>query len=89
MELGETKLLFTVAGNDEDVTSAPMELQVFQPLKLHPRNGTVLIGASIQLVVKGGPQPDAEIVFTVADNRTASRNIHLCFFMDLAQVNLI
>ncbi|KAL1512846.1 hypothetical protein ABEB36_002363 [Hypothenemus hampei] len=69
--LGDTKLTFTVAGNDEDISSAPMELQVFQPLKLHPRNGTILIGSSIQLVAKGGPQPDAEIVFTTVDNKTA------------------
>lgn len=83
VELGDTKLVFTVAGNDEEVTSAPMDLQVFQPLKLYPRNGTVLIGASIQLVVKGGPQPDAEIVFTVADNRTASMDFSLRFFFDV------
>lgn len=89
VELGDTKLVFTVAGNDEEVTSAPMDLQVFQPLKLFPRNGTVLIGASIQLVVKGGPQPDAEIVFTVADNRTASMDFSLSFFGCLAQVNLV
>ncbi|XP_066245926.1 nuclear pore membrane glycoprotein 210 [Euwallacea similis] len=71
VELGDTKLIFTAASNDEDVTSAPIDLQVFQPLKLHPRNGTVLIGASIQLVVKGGPQPDTEIIFTVAEDRIA------------------
>ncbi|ENN74710.1 hypothetical protein YQE_08827, partial [Dendroctonus ponderosae] len=71
VDLGTTKIVFTAASNDEDVTSAPMNLQVFQPLKLHPRNGTVLVGASIQLVVKGGPQPDTEIIFTVLENKTA------------------
>ncbi|XP_050315586.1 nuclear pore membrane glycoprotein 210 [Anthonomus grandis grandis] len=71
VELGDTKLIFTAASNDEDVSSAPMDLQVFQPLKLHPRNGSVLIGASIQLVVKGGPLPDTEIVFAVTDEKTA------------------
>ena len=73
VELGNTKLIFTAASNDEDVDSAPVDLQVFQPLKLNPRNGTILLGSSIQVVIKGGPQPDTEIVFTVINNKTASK----------------
>ncbi|CAG9763709.1 unnamed protein product [Ceutorhynchus assimilis] len=72
IEVGDSKLIFTAASNDEDISSAPIDLQVFQPLRLHPRNGTVLIGSAVQLVVKGGPQPDVEIVFEVAENRTAT-----------------
>lgn len=62
--MGDTKLGFTVSGGDEDVTSAPVDLQVFQPLRLSPRNGSILVGSVIQMVVKGGPQPNANIVFT-------------------------
>ncbi|XP_076259039.1 nucleoporin 210 [Rhynchophorus ferrugineus] len=71
IETGDTKLMFTASSNDEDIMSAPMNLQVFQPLRVHPRNGTVLIWSSIQMVIKGGPQPDTEIIFTVVDNKTA------------------
>ncbi|XP_060536617.1 nuclear pore membrane glycoprotein 210 [Cylas formicarius] len=71
VDVGDTKLIFIVSGNDEDVNSAPMDLQVFQPLKLHPRNGTILIGSSVQLIIRGGPQPDTNIQFLAVNNKTA------------------
>ncbi|KAJ8968307.1 hypothetical protein NQ314_002368 [Rhamnusium bicolor] len=51
--VGDTKLVFTVSGADEDIDSAPLELQVFQPLKLYPRNGSIVIGAVLQFTIKG------------------------------------
>ncbi|KAH1015131.1 hypothetical protein HUJ05_012909 [Dendroctonus ponderosae] len=89
VDLGTTKIVFTAASNDEDVTSAPMNLQVFQPLKLHPRNGTVLVGASIQLVVKGGPQPDTEIIFTVLENKTAKTKVILLPIIEVSDKGII
>ncbi|XP_018577251.1 nuclear pore membrane glycoprotein 210 [Anoplophora glabripennis] len=64
IEVGDTKLVFTVSGGDEDINSAPFDLQVFYPLKIHPRNGTILVGAIFQLSIKGGPQPNTNVVFT-------------------------
>ncbi|CAH1996561.1 unnamed protein product [Acanthoscelides obtectus] len=63
VEVGNTKLIFSVPGSDEDVTSAPMDLQVFQPMRLSPRNGTMLIGSVWQISVNGGPQPDANVFY--------------------------
>ncbi|CAH1116509.1 unnamed protein product [Phaedon cochleariae] len=71
VELGDTKLVFTVSGSDEDVTSAPLDLQVFEPLRLSPRNGSILIGSIIQLMIKGGPRPDTNIVFTSSPAKVA------------------
>lgn len=71
MEVGETRLIFTVSGGEEDVNSAPVDLQVFQPLRVSPRNGSILIGSVIQLIVKGGPQPNTNIVFTVLSSKIA------------------
>lgn len=74
MEVGDTKLVFTVSGSDEDVNSAPVDLQVFQPLRLSPRNGSILVGSVIQLIVKGGPQPDTNIVFTPLSPKIARKS---------------
>lgn len=71
--MGDTKLGFTVSGGDEDIISAPVELQVFQPLRLSPRNGSILVGSVIQLVVKGGPQPNTNIVFTALSHTIARK----------------
>ncbi|VEN56349.1 unnamed protein product [Callosobruchus maculatus] len=63
VEVGNTKLIFSVPGADEDVNSAPMDLQVFLPMRLSPRNGTMLIGSELQLSINGGPYPDANVEF--------------------------
>ncbi|CAH0550671.1 unnamed protein product [Brassicogethes aeneus] len=65
VEVGDTKLTFQVATGDEDIESAPVDLQIFNPLRIHPRNGTILIKSHLQYVAKGGPQPDANIEFVV------------------------
>lgn len=73
MEVGDTKLIFTVSGADDDINSAPVDFQVFQPLRLSPRNGSILIGSYIQFVVKGGPQPDTNIVYTAINSKIARK----------------
>lgn len=84
IEVGDTKLVFTVTGDDDDINSAPLDLQVFYPLKIFPRNGTILIGTVFQLSIKGGPHPDTNVVFTATSpkvirkfKRAAS---NLCMF---------
>lgn len=61
VELGDTKLTFMIGGTD--IASAPMDLQVFPPLKLYPRNSTLLLGTVLQIGSKGGPRPDATIEY--------------------------
>lgn len=71
VDLGDTKLLFAITGVDPEVTSSPVDLQVFPPLKLIPRNGTILVGAFLQFTSKGGPQPDATIEYVSKTESTA------------------
>lgn len=63
MELGDAQLIFSFDNKDQVVTSNPVDIQVFPPLKVNPRNGTLLIGSTLQLTLKGGPQPDTSIEF--------------------------
>lgn len=70
--MGDTKISFYVGGTD--VSSAPMDLQVFPPLKLYPRNTTLLIGASIQISSKGGPHPDTTIEYSTNIKKVAGCN---------------
>ncbi|KAJ8985935.1 hypothetical protein NQ317_010692 [Molorchus minor] len=63
--VGDTKLVFTVSGSDEEIYSGPIDFQVFDPLRLYPRNGSIIIGTILQLTIKGGPQPDTNVVFDV------------------------
>lgn len=63
MESGDTKLVFTVTGSDEELNSAPLKLQVFEPLKLSPKNGSIIVNSKMQINSKGGPSPDIKIIF--------------------------
>lgn len=73
-ELGETKISFSVGSTDPEVSSAPFDLQVFPPLRLSPRNGTILIGATLQFNTKGGPHPDITIEYSTNVNNIAVIN---------------
>lgn len=64
-------MVFYVFGADPEVSSAPMDLQVFKPLKLHPKNNTMVIGSSIQLTTKGGPLPEASIEYLIGTKKIA------------------
>lgn len=80
VNVGDTRLIFTVAGGDEDIRSAPVDLQVFNPLKIHPRNGTILIKSHLQVVATGGPHPDTNIEFTVI-NPNKVQGKHIIFYV--------
>ncbi|KAG7260830.1 hypothetical protein CRUP_012778, partial [Coryphaenoides rupestris] len=45
---------------------------VFPPFKLIPRKMTLLIGAMMQITSEGGPQPQSNIHFSLANGRIAS-----------------
>lgn len=44
-------------------------LQVFPPLRLYPRNTTLVVGSSVQIYYHGGPHPDVNIVYQVHDQK--------------------
>ncbi|XP_011876898.1 PREDICTED: nuclear pore membrane glycoprotein 210 [Vollenhovia emeryi] len=59
---GESQLTFVKTG-DREIRSEPITMQVFVPLRVQPRNLTILIGTIYQMQTVGGP-PNAEIEFS-------------------------
>lgn len=59
---GESQLTFVKTG-DREIRSEPITVQVFVPLRVQPRNLTILIGTIYQMQTVGGP-PNAEIEFS-------------------------
>ncbi|EDW01493.1 nuclear pore membrane glycoprotein 210 [Drosophila grimshawi] len=66
--IGETKIVF----QSGQVSSAPLNVQVFAPLRLYPRNSTLVVGSSIQIYYQGGPQPNTNIVYSVQPRHVAT-----------------
>jgi nuclear pore complex protein Nup210 len=66
--LGETTIAFTTAA----VRSPVVNIQVFAPLKLSPQNVTLVLGATLQVVTSGGPQPDTVVEFTLVESNIAT-----------------
>ncbi|XP_037941866.1 nuclear pore membrane glycoprotein 210-like [Teleopsis dalmanni] len=67
--LGETKIVFNSHINEYNVSSEPATIQVFPPLRLYPRNSTLVVGSSVQIYYQGGPQPDVNIVYYVHNEK--------------------
>ncbi|ALC40423.1 gp210, partial [Drosophila busckii] len=72
--LGETKILFHSGKGERQISSEPLNVQVFAPLRLYPRNSTLVVGSSIQIYYQGGPQPNTNIVYSVASQQVATMN---------------
>lgn len=64
-EVGKTVLQFSVNNGFLEVYSAPIEVQVFEPLEIYPKNGSLLIGATIQISTRGGPIPHLNLEYSV------------------------
>ncbi|XP_046395888.1 nuclear pore membrane glycoprotein 210 [Ischnura elegans] len=66
LALGDTTLAFSIANagtQAQSVVSAAMPIQVFPPLRLHPRSLILVPGAIFQIDHSGGPRPDPGIEF--------------------------
>ncbi|KAG8002559.1 hypothetical protein GBF38_015020 [Nibea albiflora] len=73
--IGQTALSAVVVDKDgRKITSAPQQIEVFPPFKLIPRKMTLLIGAMMQITSEGGPQPQSNILFSIANEEIASVN---------------
>lgn len=68
-----------MGGGEEVVESAPADIQVFPPLRLSPKNGTIVVGAVFQYTTKGGPQPDSNLEYTVVSSNVASMVKVYCY----------
>ncbi|KAL2717574.1 nuclear pore membrane glycoprotein 210 [Vespula squamosa] len=64
---GESQLTFVSEANEQEIQSEPISIQVFLPLKIHPKNLTILIGTIYQIQTIGGPT-NAEIEFSTKNN---------------------
>ncbi|XP_056129550.1 nuclear pore membrane glycoprotein 210 [Lampris incognitus] len=75
LSIGQTTLSAVVVNkNGKKITSAPQQIEVFPPFKLIPRKMTLLIGAMMQITSEGGPQPQSNILFSMANEEIASVN---------------
>ncbi|XP_061422874.1 LOW QUALITY PROTEIN: nuclear pore membrane glycoprotein 210 [Lethenteron reissneri] len=73
LAVGQTTL--TASARDRTgrkINAMPREIQVFPPFKLSPRKLVLLIGAKMQVMSEGGPQPQSNLVFRL-ENGTVAR----------------
>ncbi|XP_076279834.1 nucleoporin 210 [Lasioglossum baleicum] len=67
MAEGESQLTFINKGGDSEIQSESPTIQVFLPLRVFPKNLTILVGTVYQVQTTGGPS-NAEIEFSVKNN---------------------
>ncbi|XP_015601046.1 nuclear pore membrane glycoprotein 210 [Cephus cinctus] len=71
IEEGDSQLIFVSGEGDQEIESDPCIVQVFLPLRVTPRNLTVLIGTPYQIKTEGGPT-NAEVEFTAENDDVLS-----------------
>ncbi|XP_059163994.1 nuclear pore membrane glycoprotein 210-like [Physella acuta] len=54
------------------IHSTPKPLEVFPPLRLEPKNITLIIGAVLQVLAYGGPQPQSNVEFSILDSKIST-----------------
>ncbi|KAM3871773.1 nuclear pore membrane glycoprotein 210 [Diretmus argenteus] len=75
LSIGQTTVSAVVVDkNGKKIASAPQQIEVFPPFKLIPRKMTLFIGATMQITSEGGPQPQSNILFSMANVEIASVN---------------
>ncbi|KAM6977831.1 nuclear pore membrane glycoprotein 210 [Aplochiton taeniatus] len=73
LSIGQTAVSAVLLdGSGRKITSALQQIEVFPPFKLIPRKMTLIIGAMMQITSEGGPQPQSNILFSMANDETAS-----------------
>ncbi|XP_017017075.1 nuclear pore membrane glycoprotein 210 [Drosophila kikkawai] len=72
--VGETKVVFQSGKGALQVSSEPLNVQVFAPIRLFPRDSTLVVGSSIQIFYQGGPQPNTNMVYIVEKEQIATIN---------------
>uniref|UniRef100_A0A4W5MVM5 Nucleoporin 210 n=1 Tax=Hucho hucho TaxID=62062 RepID=A0A4W5MVM5_9TELE len=75
LAIGQTSVsAMLVDKTGRKIASAPQQIEVFPPFKLIPRKMTLIIGAMMQITSEGGPQPQSNILFSMANEEMASVN---------------
>ncbi|PIK62157.1 putative nuclear pore membrane glycoprotein [Apostichopus japonicus] len=70
--LGFTNLAFTATSKTGQLVSSRVrDIQVFPPLRLSPRNVTLIVGQSFQIRSLGGPQPLSEVEYSNSEKQIA------------------
>ncbi|XP_029037862.1 nuclear pore membrane glycoprotein 210 [Osmia bicornis bicornis] len=64
---GESQLTFVNKGGEQEIQSESVTIQVFLPLKVYPKNLTILVGTVYQVQTTGGPS-NAEIEFSTKNS---------------------
>ncbi|RUS72155.1 hypothetical protein EGW08_020082, partial [Elysia chlorotica] len=54
------------------IYSAPKPLEVFPSLRLDIKNITLIVGAKLQVLAFGGPQPQSNVEFSILDSRIST-----------------
>ncbi|BFZ03901.1 hypothetical protein BsWGS_06940 [Bradybaena similaris] len=71
--VGHTTLTATIRlPSGQVVYSSPKSVEVFPPLRLDPKNITLVIGAVFQVLAFGGPQSQSSVEFAIINNQVAS-----------------
>ncbi|KAH9518820.1 hypothetical protein Btru_006348 [Bulinus truncatus] len=71
--IGHTTLTASVRlPTGQVIHSGPKALEVFPPLKLEPKNITLIVGAVLQVLAFGGPQPQSNVEFSILDKRISA-----------------
>nr|NP_001260714.1 glycoprotein 210 kDa, isoform B [Drosophila melanogaster]NP_610184.2 glycoprotein 210 kDa, isoform A [Drosophila melanogaster]A1Z6H7.1 RecName: Full=Nuclear pore membrane glycoprotein 210; Short=Nuclear pore protein gp210; AltName: Full=Glycoprotein 210 kDa; AltName: Full=Nuclear pore membrane glycoprotein gp188; AltName: Full=Nucleoporin Nup210; Short=Nup210; Flags: Precursor [Drosophila melanogaster]AOQ12760.1 Gp210-PA [synthetic construct]AAF57309.2 glycoprotein 210 kDa, isoform A [Drosop len=71
-QVGETKILFQSGKGIYKVASDPLNIQVFAPIRLFPRDSTLVVGSSIQVYFHGGPHPNTNMIISVEKEQVAT-----------------
>ncbi|ESO84308.1 hypothetical protein LOTGIDRAFT_236288 [Lottia gigantea] len=58
--------------NGQVIYSSPKPLEVFPPLRLDPKNITLIVGAKFQVLAHGGPQPQSNVEFSIKDSKIST-----------------
>lgn len=69
-------MVFAAGRGEKEVVSLPVNVQVFSPLRIFPKNTTLLVGGVLQLNTQGGPQPDTNIEYTADSKNIVGKHSH-------------
>ncbi|KAG4071558.1 hypothetical protein HA402_011712 [Bradysia odoriphaga] len=89
LELGETKIVFSSGKGEKLIRSSDANIQVFPPLRLYPRNSTIIIGSNVQIYSQGGPYPDVNIIYSVQNENVVSMESAVATALKLGETKII
>ncbi|CRK92902.1 CLUMA_CG006265, isoform A [Clunio marinus] len=64
LDVGESNVIVS----SDAISSSPVNIQVFSPLKLMPKNATILVGSNLEITIIGGPKPQQNIIYEITNN---------------------